>query len=158
MKKIKKIENEELKKFKEEIEELKIGWQRTHADFENYRKRTEQDRQELIKFANLDILEKLFPIMDNFKRAATHTPKELENSDWAKGIKQIEKQLDEILLNEGLRKIEPRPGEEFNPQFQEAISSEENKDFKSNQVIELVEVGYRIGDKIVRPAKVRVRK
>lgn len=155
---MKKIKNEELDRLQKQIAEFKTGWQRTQADFVNFQRRNEEDRKELIKYANLDILEKLFPIMDNFRRAANHTPKELENNDWVKGVRHIEKQLDEILASQGLEKIEPKSGEEFNPKFQEAISCEENKDYKSNQIIALVEIGYKIGDKIIRPAKVRVGK
>lgn len=158
MKKIKKIENEELERFKKEIEELKIGWQRTQADFENFRRHVDEDRLNTIKFANTDLILDLIPVLDNFQRALSHKPKELENNNYVKGLEHIKTQLEQVLSARGVKKLEIKPGDKFDPNFQEAISSEKNADFKSGQIITVLEDGYILNDKLIRAAKVTVAK
>jgi len=155
---MKKPLNLELEKLNNRIKELEEGWKRSQADFENYRKRNEQDRINLFATANLDLIIKILPVMDNFRRSAQHVPEDIKNNEWAKGIELIEKHLESILSQEGLTKVETKAGDNFNPSIHEAISHEENKDFKSDQIIAVVDEGYKLGEKILRPAKVRVAK
>ena len=155
---MKRKNNLEIEKLRQQVIDLEFGWKRTQADFENYRKRTEQDRINLCTTANLDLIVKILPVLDNFRRASLHIPENLQENDWTKGILMIEKHLEDILIQEGLIKIAVKPGHQFDPNLHEAISYEENKDFKSEQIITSVEEGYKLGDKIIRPAKVRVAK
>ena len=145
-----------IKKLEEQVAELTAGWQRTQADFINYKKQVSEDKVQSIKSANSDLIYDLLPVLDNFKLAATHAPADLENNNWARGIKQIERQLEIILENEGLTKI-PSLGEHFNPEFHEAIEEIES-DKEDGSVIAEVLPGYKYNGQILRPAKVKVAK
>lgn len=152
-KQIKKEEpDKKLSELTQEIEELKNGWRRTQADFENYQKRTETQKFELIELAKADFMTKLTPVLDNFRRAFEHAP----NDEFAKGVKQIEKQLEDILNSEGLIKI--KTDGVFDPNMHEAISFEENKDVPADHIISELESGWMYGNKVLKPAKVRVSK
>ena len=90
-----RMKKENVKKIKEletKITELTAGWQRTQADFVNFKKQVSDDRVNLVKSSNTDLIYQLLPVLDNFKLAADHLPKDLENNNWAQGIKQVEKQ------------------------------------------------------------------
>jgi len=144
---------ENIKEIKTKLDECQQGWVRTQADFDNYRKRTESQRLELISFANGQLIEKIFPILDNLELAIKHTPENLKDNDWVKGVCQIKKQCDDILAQEGLKKI-PENGK-FDPTYHEAISHEECN-LEADEIIETLQTGYMLGDKVLRPAKVRV--
>jgi len=158
MKKDNKKENLEIEKLKIEIAELKSGWQRTQADFENFRNRNQSEKIELIQSANRDLIMELLPILDNFERALNHKPKELINNEYIKGLEYIKIQIENILANYNLEKIKVLIGDEFDPNIHEAISVEENSKYKENKIIEIIESGYRLNEKVIRPAKVKVAK
>ncbi|MFA6422980.1 MAG: nucleotide exchange factor GrpE [Patescibacteria group bacterium] len=141
------------KQLKEELEECKSGWIRTQADFDNYRKRTEDQRAEMMTFASANIIQKILPILDHMDLALKHLPKELENNEWAKGILHTKKHFEETLDIEGLSKI-PETGQ-FDPNFHEAISHESSV-LPENEIIETTQIGYMFKDRLLRPAKVRV--
>jgi len=156
-----KIDNklmQEITNLKTEIAELKNGWQRTQADFDNFRKRTQIEKAELIKFAGGDLIVQLLPVLDNFNRALAHKPKELTNNEYVKGLEYIKIQLEQALKSQGLEIIDVKIGDVFNPQIHEAISTFENPKFKTDQIINIVENGYLYNDKVIRPAKVQVAK
>ena len=144
---IKKID-----KTKQKIKELEEGWKRTQADFENYRKRTEEQRGEILMKA--EFLAKITPVLDNFRRAFKHSP----DDEFARGIKQIEKQLEDILTSEGLKKIPAEIGAKFDPLIHEAISCEGNKRIPADHIIAETESGWIFNGKVIKPAKVRVSK
>lgn len=145
-----------IKKMEQQVTELTAGWQRTQADFVNYKKQSNEDRLQLIKSANLDLIYNLLPVLDNFKLAAEHTPNELKNNSWAEGIKQIERQLEIILESEGLSKISSL-GEIFNPEIHEAVE-EIKSDKPDGSIIFEVLPGYKYHGQVLRPAKVKVAK
>lgn len=166
MEKEKKQENKKDKKcqckvdianLKKQNEEYLEGWQRSQADYSNLKRRVEEDISRIAKFASADLITKLLPVMDNFRRAANHVPEEIKNENWVQGVQQVEKQLDEILLSEGLKKIDIL-GKEFNPEEAEAIGFEDNKKFKDGEVVEVLEDGYLLNGKVVRTAKVKICK
>lgn len=136
------------------ILELTTGWQRCQADFQNFRRQVEEDRKKLIKMANTDLMMEILPVLDNFQLAAKHVPEELAGNNWAIGVKQIEKQLEGILANEGFNKIETI-GTQFNPHFHEAVEHVES-DKPSEEIVEEISSGYSFGDTVLRPAKVKV--
>lgn len=140
------------------ISELESGWKRTQADFDNYRKRTEDIKSQWIEEANLELIMKILPVVDNFERANQYVPDDLKNHDWVKGVQLIEKHLNDILTQVGLQKIFVKPGDEFDVNIHEAISSEPNSQIKPNHIIEAVETGYKLGNQVIRPVKVRVSK
>jgi molecular chaperone GrpE len=133
---------------------LTSGWQRTQADFVNYKKQASDEKVRLIKTANENLIAELLPILDNFQLAAKHVPAELENNNWAQGVKQIEKQLENVLSGEGLDKIESM-GKEFDPLYHEAIEEVKSKEPKGT-IVEEVLAGYIFNGEVLRPARVKV--
>lgn len=138
------------------VAELAAGWQRTQADFVNFRRQAEADRQNLIKSANTDLILDILPVLDNFQLAAKHTPEELKNNVWAQGISQIEKQLESILSNIGLEKISA-VGTQFDHNLHEAIESVESGQ-PEEEIVEEVQAGYTLNGAVIRAAKVKVSK
>jgi len=134
---------------KKELEDL---LKRVQADFDNFRKRTEQERSQLIQSANANLILKLLPVLDNFRRAAEHAPAE----SWVQGIKAIERQLEEVMTNYGLKPIEVKPGDHFDPGSHEAVSRQPKTDQNADTVIKVVETGYQLNGKVLRPARVVV--
>lgn len=155
-KETKKNKTDKSEELEGQIAELTAGWQRAQADLANYRRQVEEDKKRLIKYANSDLVMEILPVLDNFQLAAKHIPAELENNNWAEGIKQIEKQLENILANEGLQKIETI-GAQFNPQFHEALDHIES-DQPEDEIVEEIASGYTFNGDILRPAKVKVSK
>ena len=152
----KKYNKKETEELKNKVQELTQGWQRTQADFLNYKKQAAEDRNTLVNSANADLIYQILPVLDNFKLAADHMPKELEENNWAQGIKQVERQLESILQNEGLERIKTL-GEQFDPNLHEAIEHIES-DKPANEIVIEILPGYIFNDKVLRPAKVKVSK
>lgn len=154
----KEIKNEDFENKIAELEqkngELLAGWQRTQADFQNYRRQTELDRQKLIKCASQDIVLEILPVLDNFQLAAKHVPENLTNDNWVIGIKQIEKQLETVLENAGLTKINT-VGQQFDPAYHEALEHVAS-DKPENEIVEEILSGYAFDGNVLRPAKVKV--
>lgn len=134
-------------------EELENNWKRVAADFENYRKRIEEQKSQWIAGANADLILKLAPILDNFRRAIEHAP---EESQWTQGILAIEKQLEKLFEDEGVTKIAPAENTPFDPNLHEAISHEPNEKIKIDHIIAVTESGWQMAGKVLKPAKVRV--
>ena len=154
MKKEKKTTEEDLQK---EFDELKSLLQRTQADFVNYRRRNEEDKSTFVRLATSDLVEQLLPVMDNFALAAKHVPAELESNSWAQGVKVIEKQLEQILLTNGLEKVEVE-GQPFDPTLHEAVGEVHDKKKVDEVIVSEETPGYMLGGKLIRPAKVIVNK
>jgi len=136
-----------------ECEQLRQGWQRCQADFENFRKRSEREQQALWDTASIDTLLKFAPIVDNLRRAFTE--QSTESSAWRTGIEQIYKQLEELFRNSGLERLEV-VGQVFDPNQHEALSQVPNVEIEEGHIIQEVESGYRYHGTIVKPAKVVV--
>lgn len=136
------------------VAELTAGWQRTQADFLNYKKQSTEDRTKLIAGAASDIAYSLLPVLDHFQLAAKHLPKDLEDNDWAIGIQHIEKQLETILSESGLERI-AAVDVEFDPNIHEAVEEIES-DKPSGTIVDEILSGYKFNGKVLRPAKVKV--
>ncbi len=149
--------SEEMEVLKTKMEEYLNGWKRAKADYLNLKNETEKQLKDTVMFANASLIFELLPVMDNFDRAVDHMPKVEKETDWAKGVIQIQKQLEDILKLEGVEKIKT-VGEKFNPEFHEAITMEEKNGEESGVISEEVEAGYKLNDKVLRPAKVKVAK
>ncbi len=146
--------HDQTKELKAKIKELEDGWKRTQADFENYRKRSEAERGEILNLMKADFIAKITPVLDNFRRAFLHAP----DDDFARGVKQIEKQLEDILVAEGLQKIPAKTGDKFDCNLHEAISCEPNKKIPADHILSEVESGWTFQGQVIKPAKVRVSK
>jgi len=131
------------------------GWQRERADFSNYKRRVDRDNQLLSQNISGEIIKKYLLVLDDFDRAMQHRPSEGEANSWASGIELIYRKLQNILDQEGIKRI-PAEAEEFNPSRHEALTYEESPQHSSGQVIGVIQEGYTIGDRVLRPARVRV--
>jgi len=141
--------------FKAMADEFKDGWQRERAEFSNYRKLVERTQTEERQNRTSEVIKKYLVILDDLERAIKTCPKEGPTSEWSEGIVLIVRKLQGILESEGVKRI-PAENEVFNPMRHEAISHEESPDHESGQIIEVVQQGYTIGDRVLRPALVRV--
>ncbi|MBU2595727.1 nucleotide exchange factor GrpE [Patescibacteria group bacterium] len=143
-------------KLEKEIKELKTGWQRTQADFENFRKRMTDELSKKELNGKLNVILDLIPVFDNFDRAYKHIPEKDKNKDWVIGIIAIEKQFQSILNNMGIEKYHVK-GKKFDPETAEAMMTVESKKTEGT-IIEELEPGYKMGEKIIRYARVKVSK
>jgi molecular chaperone GrpE len=128
------------------------GWQRAQAEFINYKNRVQRDRE--LDYASMkgDIIKKVLPVLDDLERSLAHRP---DDSAWANGMELIARKFQNILEAEGVKRIEAK-GKPFDPNFHEAISSEPHDEIESGHVIEVVQNGYMLGERVIRPAMVRV--
>ena len=137
---------------KERAEANMAGWQRAQADFINFKRRSEQEKEEIGKFANAMFMLNLLPIFDDLERAFTSIPPHLAKLSWVDGIKLIERKLRASLEAQGLSQIEAL-GESFDPNLHEAAMHAKGKE---GTVIEELQKGYRLHDRVIRPTMVVV--
>jgi molecular chaperone GrpE len=142
----------ELAELKARVEANLAGWQRAQADFVNYRRRAEQERDETVKFANASLVLSLLPILDDFERAVTSCPQELSGLAWVEGIRLIGRKLRASLEAQGLSPIQAL-GEPFDPRWHEAVRQAQGKE---GIVLEEVQKGYRFRGRVLRPTQVVV--
>lgn len=136
-------------------EEYLDGWQRAKAEFTNYRKRQERER-ELARFETVGrVAKRYLPIVDDLSRALNDRPADGDGAAWAEGIELIYRKLMSILEAEGVTLIEAE-GEIFDPNRHEAVVQTESDEHESGQVIEVLQAGYKMGDRVLRPATVRI--
>jgi molecular chaperone GrpE len=140
----------------QQIGELTADLQRTRADFENYRKRVEQDKTAACAFSKVDTILKLLPVVDNIERAISHLPKDLKDNTWAQAVVSLMKNLDSSLDALGLKRIDAKPGTEFNPVFHEAVQFDENVKGNKEIIAEVLQTGYTLNSETIRPTMVKV--
>jgi molecular chaperone GrpE len=141
----------------QEAAENKAAWQRSAADFSNYRRRTEQEREASLGLANEMLLLKLLAVVDDFDRALAAMPPELIHLGWVEGLWLVERKLRALLESEGVTPIEAE-GKPFDPREHEAVMHEETDKAPDDTVIGELQRGYRIRDRVLRPALVNVAK
>ena len=134
------------------------GWQRARAEFANYKKRTEREQEESRARVVADLLQDFVTILDDLERALRDRPTDGDAAAWASGIDMIQRKLMAVLDAEGVRAMVPVAGEVFDPNVHEAVSHEPNPDYAEGQIIDVIHQGYRIGERVIRPALVRVAK
>lgn len=132
--------------------EYKDGWQRALADFQNYKRRAEAERADTYRVAAGDIVKRYLPILDDLERALAARPADLA---WADGIELIHRKWQSLLEGEGVTRIAAE-GQPFDPNFHEAVAQELVEGVPSGTVIEVVRQGYMLGERVLRPAMVRV--
>jgi len=148
---------EELDHLNQKVDEFSDGWQRERAEFANYRKRMGRDLDAQKLNYKIDIIKKYLTVKDDLERALKNLPPSLSDEPWIDGIQLINQKLSNLLDGEGIQLI-PAEGIAFDPAVHEAISHEENPGVESGIIIEVVQQGYTIGDRVVRPSQVRVAK
>ena len=128
------------------------GWQRSQAEFINYKNRVQRDREMDYLSMKGDIIKKILPVLDDLERSLAHRP---EGDSWANGMELIARKFQNILESEGVKPMDAT-GQPFDPNYHEAISSEPSEDVESGHIIEVVQNGYMLGERVIRPAMVRV--
>ena len=153
---------EQLEELKQRAAKADESWERllrTTADFDNFKKRAAREKQDAIKYANESLLQKLIPILDNFEMAlaaAQSTQNDAAQSLQA-GVNMISQQLKTVLTETGLEEIDAT-GKTFDPNFHEAVSQQETAEVPEGQVVQQLRKGYKLRDRLLRPATVIVAK
>lgn len=148
-----------------QVDEYKESLQRLQAEFSNYKKRTKREKEETVKYASESLITKLLPVIDNMDRAFNNMEdlrkEELEDKEkigaFFEGFNLIRNDFLKILKDQGLEEIKSDK-EEFNPDYHHAVIMEESDEVESNHVIETFQKGYKLNDKVIRPAMVKVNK
>ncbi|HUF07327.1 MAG TPA: nucleotide exchange factor GrpE [Candidatus Binatia bacterium] len=135
-------------------EEHLYNWQRSAADFANYRRRTEEERATVGQFSNAVLINKLLAVLDDFDRALESVPDDARDP-WIEGVRLVERKLRNVLETEGVTAIEA-VGQPFDPNLHEAVVHEPTADHPDNEVIGELQRGYRLHDRVIRPSLVRV--
>lgn len=152
---VEEIKNEDENKVSDEIEELKTSLQRLQADFNNYRRRVDKEKETLATFANEKIITEIIPVLDNFERALDSN--EDKENEFYKGTELIFKQLLDAMKKFGLEEIKS-DDEIFDPNLHHAVFQEERPELEANTIIETFQKGYNLCNKVIRPAMVKVSK
>lgn len=146
---------QELKDARKQAHDYFEGWQRERADFSNYKKRTERDLLTMRFNAKMDTFKTLLPILDDFERAMANLPEDMRSNAWLEGIGAIQRKLIKTLEDEGVQAVDPT-GEPFDPNLHEAIARDSDTEVASGHVTATLQKGYICGDRVLRPALVRV--
>lgn len=145
----------ELNELRKQADENLQRYMRVQADFDNFRRRARLEKEDFAKYASLKVIEQLLPVVDNFERALTSSKEAKDFDSLAKGLDMIYRQLDQLLVQEGLQPIEA-VGQPFNPEFHQAVMQVESEEHDEGIVIEEIQKGYLLKDKVIRPAMVKV--
>lgn len=132
--------------------EYLAGWQRAQADFINYKRRCEQEKEDIIKYGNSEFVLKILPVMDDFERAFSHMPSGKATHGWLEGMKALERKFRAFLEGEGLTEIEAI-GKSFDPNLHEAVTQVEGDE---GIIVKEFEKGYKLKDRVIRHSKVAV--
>jgi len=147
----------EMEAAKSEAKENYDKYLRLAAEFDNYKKRVQRERADLLNYGNEKLLREVLPLVDALERALGHAGKSADSGAFAEGLKLILEQFVGILRKNGVEAIES-VGSDFDPNFHEAMLQIESKDHKANEVVEEFERGYMLNGRLLRPAKVSVAK
>lgn len=158
---VKTAEKKEKKKSKKDtlLEELSAELEakndllaRTAAEFDNFKKRTEREKASIAEFAKAGLIKQFLPILDNIDRASTA---DKESADYIKGIEMIVKQFETLTASLGIEEI-AKSGDQFDPNFHEAVMHIEDESLGENVITDVLQKGYKIGDTVIRAAMVKV--
>ncbi len=146
---------------KQEELEQKLGetvqdLQRTRADFENYRKRVESEKESARTIGKTQAVLKLLPVIDNIERAIAHTPDDIKDHVWVKSVANLVKHLEKSLDGLDLKRISAKPGDAFDPLTHEAIQFDEESEGEHEVIAEELQSGYTLSGEVIRPAMVKV--
>lgn len=147
----------EIEQLKAQVATLTDSLARSQAEFINFRKRQATEQESFLKFANQKLILDLLPVVDNFQRAFQHVPETIKNDQWVIGALAIEKQFTQVLEKIGVQKMNVI-GQKFDAHLHEILTVGDQANTEKDVVIEEFEAGYLLGDKVLRPAKVKVQK
>lgn len=138
------------------VEELTADLQRIRADFENYRKRVEQEKKQAAEHGETRAILKLLPVIDTIERAVLHIPKDIADHQWVQGVTGLIKQLDKALAGMDLKRIEADPETKFNPDLHQAVQFDEDAEGDEEVIAEELQAGYTLRGAPIRHAMVKV--
>lgn len=153
-----KLKSKKDNKLQKQVEDLTLDLQRTRADFENYRKRSDLEKDQARDNGKNSVVMQLLPVIDNIDRAVGHMPKELEDNIWAQGVVSVSKSLEKMLGGLNLQKIEANVGDEFNPDMHDAVQFDEESTGDKEVVAEQLLAGYMLNGQPIRHAMVKVKR
>ena len=135
--------------------EYKDGWARSQAEFQNYKKRIERDNGLTYASMKGDVIKKILPVLDDLELALQNRP---ADDAWANGIALVQRKFQSVLESEGVKSIEVKPGDKFDPAWHEAVTHEDHATHQAGEIIAEVQKGYQFGEQVLRPSLVRVAK
>jgi molecular chaperone GrpE len=144
----------ELQAARDEAQANFARYQRLAADFENYKRRTRQELADRTQYANVELLRQLLPILDNLRRALDHAPEGIDRN-WFDGLRMVVRQFEDTLQAQGVSPI-AAVGEKFDPSKHEAIAREETDEHEEGTIVEEMQPGYRLHERVLRPTLVKV--
>jgi molecular chaperone GrpE len=130
--------------------------QRERAEFSNYRRRTAEEREQMLGLAGEDLIRKVLALADDFDLAIDNRPPELDGNGWVEGVAAIDRKLRALLESEGVRPVEAAAGTPFDPREHEAIANVPGSGRAEGEIVDVVRRGYKLRDKVIRPALVAV--
>ena len=145
----------ELEEWQAKANEYLDGWQRARAEFANYKKRIDRDQAQVYQNASGSVIKRFLDVMDDLELALKNRPQDGDGAAWADGVELVYRKFSSVLEAEGITPMETEE-QYFDPNLHEAITNEDNADYESGQIIEVLKQGYLIGDRVLRPAMVRV--
>ncbi len=149
---------QQLEEAKAQAQEYLAGWQRTMAEFDNYRKRVAAQEEQTRQRIRAEVLKTLLEIVDDLERALEdpNRPRRGKAREWAQGIELIYDKIRHLLQMQGVEPIPAEPGQPFDPFWHEAVGFVEDSPYEEGHIAEVVRKGYRVGDLVIRPALVKV--
>lgn len=146
---------EKLAQSEQKSEENYQKYLRVQADFDNFRRRTRKEKEDQAKYASLSLVEQLLPAMDNFERALVASQGSQDVESLAKGVEMVFRQMEQALQAEGVEVI-PTVGTAFDPTVHQAVMQVDSEEYEAGTVVEELQKGYNLKDKVIRPAMVKV--
>lgn len=140
----------------QQVADLTLDLQRTRADFENYRKRVEAEKEMARGSGRAGAIMKLLPVVDNIERAIAHLPEDLKENAWAISVVNLTKNLDKSLSDMSVQRIDATPGSIFNPDLHDAVQFDETAEGEHEVIAEVLQPGYKVDGIVMRPSMVKV--
>lgn len=147
--------SDELAEARAQAQQNMDGWQRTLAEFQNYKRRTEREMSERYQNGVLDVIVNLLPVVDDFERAMSNLPEDTKDQPWLNGVSLIQRKLQKLLDDYNIAAIDP-VGEVFDPNQHQAIGTDDDSGAESGTVTATLQKGYKSGERVLRPALVKI--
>lgn len=149
------ISQEELIKVQQQAQQYLDGWQRERAEFANYKRRMEREMKDSQQNISAEVIKSLLPVLDDFERAFDSMSETIANDAWTDGLRGIQRKFNKVLEEYGVTPIDPT-GDTFDPNCHEAVGTDEESDAASGTITATMQKGYLVGERVLRPALVRV--
>ncbi|WP_238458015.1 nucleotide exchange factor GrpE [Alkalihalobacterium alkalinitrilicum] len=148
-------EQQKINELEQQVSDLNSRLLRTHADFDNFRRRTKEEKEAAAKYRAQSLVEELLSVLDNFERALAVEPTNDETKTLLQGMEMVHRQLQDAMQKEGVEVIEA-VGQTFDPHLHQAVMQVDSDEHEPNTVIEEFQKGYKLKDRVIRPSMVKV--